>query len=227
MLWGGLLARQQKGSPYLAEASFIHFGESDATGRPTRDRHLNNAGLRFSADPRPAHLDGGVEAIYQWGTTSTSLSVSARQVPVSATFLRAHLGYTFATKWRPHLLAEFDRASGDGPSGTYGRFDTLFGFRRGDLGPAGLYSAIARSNILTPGIRLEITPSKRFDAFLGYRALWLADAHDSFASTGIRDASGKSGSFAPESPPFTVSSGSKSPFTFSAPFFSTSSALSN
>jgi len=196
VLWGGFLARQPKGSPYLAEASFIHFGESDAPNSPTRDRHLNNAGLRISADPRPAHLDGGVETIYQWGSTSTSLSANARQVPVSATFLRAHLGYTFTGPWRPHVLAEFDRASGDGPSGTYGRFDTLFGFRRGDLGPAGLYSALSRSNILTPGIRLEITPSKRFDAFVGYRALWLADAHDSFAGTGVRDATGKSGSFA-------------------------------
>jgi hypothetical protein len=195
-LWGGLLAHQAKGSPYLAEASFIRFAERDATGRPTRDRHLNNAGLRFAADPRPAHVDGGAEAIYQWGTTSTSLAPTAAKASVSATFLRAHLGYTFAGPWKPHLLAEFDRASGDGPSGTYGRFDTLFGFRRADLGPAAQYSALSRSNLLSPGIRLEITPSKRFDAFAGYRALWLADAHDAFSGTGVRDATGKSGTFA-------------------------------
>ena len=196
VLWGGLLARQPRGSAWLVEASFIHFGERDAPGHPTRDRSLHNAGLRFSADPRPGHVDGGAEAIYQWGHTSTSLAATAPAAPVSATFLRAHLGYTLAARWHPHILAEFDRASGDGPSGTYGRFDTLFGMRRSDLGPAALYSALVRSNLLTPGLRVEITPSPRFDAFVGYRALWLADAHDAFSGTGVRDATGRSGTFA-------------------------------
>jgi len=195
-LTGGLLAHQAKGNPFLSEISFIHFGERDAPGRPTRDRSLNNIGLRASYDPRPGHVDGGVEGIYQWGHISASTAANAATLTASATFLRAHLGYSWAGKWKPHVLFEFDRASGDGTSGTYGHFDSLFGFRRGDLAPSGLYNAIGRANIATPGLRVEVTPSAKLDAFVGWRGLWLADSHDSFSTTNVRDATGRSGNFA-------------------------------
>ncbi len=196
VLWGGVIAHQKKGNPYLAEASFIHFGERDATGHPTKDRSLNNLGLRLGVDPRAAHWDLGAEGIYQWGSTSASTAANAAHLDVSASFLRAYAGYTFKAKWKPHLLAEFDRASGDAPGGTYGRFDTLFGMRRADLAPSGLYNAVGRANIATAGLRLEVTPSARTDGFIGWRGLWLANSHDAFSTTGVKDASGASGSFA-------------------------------
>ncbi len=196
VLWGGLISRQRKGSPLFAEVSFLHFGERDATGRATRDRSLNNIGLRVLSEPRAGKFDWGAEGIYQWGEISASTAPGAAVLPVSATFMRVQAGYTFAGPWKPHLLVEIDRASGDGTGATYSRFDPLFGMRRADLGPAGLYNAVGRSNIFSPGVRLELTPSKRFDAFIGYRALWLADRHDAFSTTGVRDASGNSGSFA-------------------------------
>lgn len=196
VLWGGFLARQAKGSPILAEVSYLHFGERDRSGRPTRDRSLNSLGARVLSDPRPGRFDAGAEAIYQWGEISASAAANAARLPVSASFVRLHAGYSFAGKWKPRVLAEFDRASGDGSGRTYGRFDPLFGMRRADLGPAGLYNAVGRSNVLSPGLRLEVTPSKRLDAFVGYRALWLADRHDAFATTGVRDVTGRSGRFA-------------------------------
>ncbi len=76
----------------------------------------------------------------------------------------------------------------DWAGGTFGRFDPLYGSRRAELAPSGLYSVLARTNILSPGARVEVTPSKRVDAFLGYRAAWLAQRHDAFAGTGVRDA---------------------------------------
>ncbi|WP_332803482.1 alginate export family protein [Sphingomonas sp. RT2P30] len=195
VLWGGFVARQAKGHPLLVEASFLHFGERDAPGRPTRDRSLNSLGGRIVVDPRPGHVDWGVEGIYQWGRISASAAAGAATLPVDANFLRALVGYSVAAPWKPRLLVEVDRASGGaGPS--YHRFDPLFGMRRADLGPAGLYNAIGRSNVLSPGVRLEVTPSARFDAFIGYRALWLADRRDAFSTTGVRDPSGASGRFA-------------------------------
>lgn len=196
VLWGGLLAHQAKGNPLMAELSFIHFGERDAPGHPTKDRSLNNLGLRLLSDPRVGHVDAGVEGIYQWGSTSASTAAGAAHMVVSASFLRAHAGYSFAGKAKPRLLAEFDRASGDAPGGSNGRFDTLFGMRRGDLAPSGLYNAVGRTNILSAGLRLEVTPSRRTDAFIGWRGLWLAERRDSFSSTGVKDATGASGDFA-------------------------------
>jgi hypothetical protein len=88
----------------------------------------------------------------------------------------------------------FDYASGDGPdAASYGRFDTLYGARRGDFGPLSLYGPVGRANLVSPGIRFEAKPSKRLDMMAAVRGLWLAEAADSFASTGIRDASGRSG----------------------------------
>ncbi|MDX3910875.1 MAG: alginate export family protein [Sphingobium sp.] len=200
VLWGGYVSKSwaAKGaaSPVMAEVGFFHLGERDAPGRPTRDRSLDTISGRIIAEPKPGQFDYEVEAIYQWGDVSSSLLANAARLPVSATFFHADAGYSFGGGWKPRLSVEFDRASGDGRGRSFGRFDTLFGMRRADLAPAGLYNAIARTNVVTPGVRLEVTPSKRLDAFVTYRGLWLADRRDAFSSTGVRDASGQSGSFA-------------------------------
>jgi hypothetical protein len=41
-----------------------------------------------------------------------------------------------------------------------------------------------------------VTPDKRWDGFIAYRALWLENATDSFAATNVRDQTGRSGTFA-------------------------------
>jgi hypothetical protein len=110
---------------------------------------------------------------------------------VRAGFVHAEAGYTFAGAWKPHLSLEYDWASGDGPGRRYSRFDTLFGMRRADLGPASLYGALGRTNISTPGVRLEVTPTKRLDAFGSWRALWSDEASDIFSTTGVRNLASK------------------------------------
>ncbi len=91
------------------------------------------------------------------------------------------------------LSVEFDYASGDSPGADYQRFDTLFGMRRADLAPSGIYNAIGRANLQSLGVRLEATPSARLEVMGTYRVLWAADRTDSFSTTGIRDASGAAG----------------------------------
>ncbi|MGK2910679.1 MAG: alginate export family protein [Sphingobium sp.] len=195
-LWGGLMSRAKTIGPAMVEASFFHLGERDAPGRPTRDRSLNTFGARIIAEPASGKVDYEVEAFWQTGTVSRSVVAGAAQQKVRASFVHADIGYSFAGPWQPRLSVEFDRASGDKSGGHYGRFDTLFGMRRADLAPAGLYNALGRTNIATPGVRLEATPSKRLDWFATYRAMWLAADEDSFSTTGVRDATGRSGNFA-------------------------------
>jgi hypothetical protein len=196
VLWGGQISKARALGPAMAELSYFHLGERDAPGRPTRERSLDTFGGRIIAEPRVGKFDYEIEAFYQTGRVSASLAASAARQSVSANFIHADVGYSFPGRWKPRLSIEFDRASGDKPGGRFGRFDTLFGMRRADLAPAGLYNAIARTNIVTPGIRLEATPSKRLDWFAAYRPMWLAADEDSFSSTGVRDASGRSGDFA-------------------------------
>ena len=196
VLWGGILSKANTLGPGTVELSYYHFGERDAIGRPSRDRSLDTIGARILAEPKTGQVDYEVEGFYQTGGISTSLSGSATRQDVSASFIHAEIGYTFASVWQPHFSLEYDRASGDRPGGDYGRFDTLYGMRRADLAPAGLYNAVGRANLSAAGLRIEAVPSKRLDWFAAYRTLWLTSATDSFSTSGVRDATGSAGSFA-------------------------------
>ena len=172
--------------------------ERDGADRATRNRRLWTTGLRLFAPPAPGKWDHDVEAAWQFGTARRSLGAGdLTDLDVSAWLVHAEAGYTFMGAWHPHVIALFDGASGDGgKAGQFGRFDTLFGARRFDFGPTGLFGAVQRSNILSPGWRVEATPTARTDVMLTYRALWLENPRDAFATTGVRDATGASGRFA-------------------------------
>jgi hypothetical protein len=195
-LWGGLVARPRTLLGATTELGYVRLQERDGPSRPTRDRDLHTVSARVLREPKAGRWDFEVEGIYQFGRIAESTAANAARLPVSAWFLHADVGYTFPGKARLRLSAEYDRASGDGPGRSFGRFDTLFGMRRADLAPSGIYNSIGRANISTPGVRIEAAPGKRLDLFAVYRAMWLADRTDSFSTTGVRDASGQSGSFA-------------------------------
>ncbi|MCM8731943.1 alginate export family protein [Hephaestia sp. GCM10023244] len=195
--WGGFVSKPDLASGLSAEVYVFGLDERDRPDLATTNRHLVTPGLRLYRDPEPGRWDYEVEGAYQIGRVRTSTAANAPEADVSAYFVHAELGRQFAGGWKPRVALEYDRASGDGSNPkTYHRFDSLFGPRRGDWGPSGLYGALGRSNISSPGIRLDVTPDKTWDAFVFYRALWLDSAVDSFASTGIKDASGQSGRFA-------------------------------
>ncbi|MBB4859131.1 hypothetical protein HNO88_002457 [Novosphingobium chloroacetimidivorans] len=195
-LWGGLVARPNTIAGATAELSYFRLQERDAPGRPNRNRDLHTVSMRVIRDPAPERWDFEVEGIYQAGAIRASTAASAPVLDVDAWFIHADLGYSFEGPARVRLSVEYDYASGDRAGGRYGRFDTLFGMRRADLAPAGLYNAVARANINTPGVRVEAAPGKRFDAFAVYRPMWLASKTDAFSTTGVRDSLGRSGSFA-------------------------------
>lgn len=181
----------------LAEGYVFRLAEQDRVTRLTRNRHLYTAGGRLQRPAAKSKVDFEVEAAYQWGTARATTAVSDRRdLDVRAGFVHAEAGWTFPTGWTPRVSVMFDYASGDGKdAGTYGRFDTLFGARRADFGPVALYGPLGRANIVSPGVRFEAKPSKRFDMMAAVRPAWLAEATDSFASTGVRDRTGASGSY--------------------------------
>ena len=196
VLWGGALAKARAFGPVSVEASFFHLGERDTPGRPTRDRSLDTWGGRVMREPAVGKVDFEVEAFRQSGSISASAAANAARLPVSASFIHADLGYTLRDVWKTRLSLDLDRSSGDAPGGRFGRFDTLFGMRRADLAPAGLYNAVGRANLVSFGPRIETTPSKRLDLTATWHAMWLAERTDSFSTTGIRDATGRAGGFA-------------------------------
>lgn len=195
-LWGGLFSKPRLLGPAKGEVAYYVLREDDSPGRPTRNRHLNTLSARLIADPLPGRFDYEVEASYQSGSIRASTASTAETLDVAAYFVHADLGYSFPGTLKSRLSVEYDYVSGDDSRRSYGRFDTLFGMRRADFSPAGIYAQIGRANISTPGVRLELAPASRWDGFIVYRPMWLASRTDAFSTTGVRDPTGRSGHFA-------------------------------
>lgn len=196
-LWGGIVSHKIRAfGGAMAEAGYVGFRERDAPDLPTRDRALHNVSLRLIRDPKAGAWDFEAEGIYQWGAVRAGLAPAASLLDVAASFVHGDVGYSFRGPGKVRVSVEYDRASGDGPGGKFGRFDTLFGMRRADLAPSGIYNAVGRANISAVGLRIEAQPSPRSEGFLAYRPMWLAARTDAFSTTGVRDANGASGNFA-------------------------------
>ncbi len=171
---------------------------SQLEGIQTRDRRLFTPGFRLYSVPEVGRFDHEVEMIGQIGVARNTAAITdVTDVPVRAYFFTASAGYTFDLPWAPRIMAHYTQASGDSRNpNNYTRFDTLYGARRWDYGPTSIYGAVQRANLVSPGIRFEISPDPVWDAFVDYRALFLQNSTDSFASTGVRDRTGRSGNFA-------------------------------
>jgi hypothetical protein len=182
------------------EGYLLRLAERDSDGQETRNRHLVTYGGRVVRAPAVDKFDFEVEAAGQSGhARATTARTDRTDIPVDAQFVHGEIGRRFAGGWAPRLSLHADYASGDNADPNHlTRFDTLYGATRVDFGPTGLYGALTRSNLVSGGVRVEVTPSKRLDAFIMARDLWLADATDSFAATAIRDRTGRSGRHAGE-----------------------------
>ena len=137
-----------------------------------------------------------VESIFQAGESRASI-VAPKDENHFAHMHFLSLGYDFASFWSPRIVVHYTYASGDDDPTDQrnGRFDTLYGGHRFQFGPTGLWGAFNRENINTPGIRVEVSPAVQWDAFIDYRAVWLASARDAWGTTGVQDPSGDSGTF--------------------------------
>jgi hypothetical protein len=187
------------------EAYLFHLDEQDRPEAATADRELFTPGVRFFAKPAKGAFDFEVETIAQVGRSHSS-TTATKTLNHQAWFQHVQAGYTFDLPWSPRFLAMYDYATGDSDPGTKdgsnGRFDTLFGARRFELGPTGIFGAFARSNINTPGYRLIVNPTQDVSFYAGHRLLWLAEDKDQWVGsrndrTGIslQDKNGRSGDF--------------------------------
>ncbi|QVM83347.1 alginate export family protein [Novosphingobium decolorationis] len=189
--WGAFAAAQR--GPVALEAYAFLLDERDDATHATRNRHLRTFGGRLQV-PEAGRWDLELEAALQLGRIRTSRDDGAPSVPVRAYMAHAEAGYTLPGSLDARLSLQADMASGD-KAGTarHERFDSLYGPRRSDWGPTSLYGPLGYSNVRSLGVRAQIAPSRRFDAFVDWRRLWLDSRDDAFAFTGIRDASGASG----------------------------------
>lgn len=176
-----------------SELYIYHLDEGDSNRNQTSNRHYFTPGVRFYRKPKKAQFDFQSETIGQTGTVRSSTAASnSTNLDHTAWFQHVDIGYTFDLPWSPRLALEYDYASGD--KNPYDnkdqRFDTLYGVRRGDFGPTGIYGAFARSNINTPGYRINFGPTSDLKFGISHRVFWLASNKDAWTTANLQDKTG-------------------------------------
>jgi hypothetical protein len=173
---------------------FYLFG-LDEDGGMTRQRDLLTPGLRLVRGRQRGSLHYELELTAQFGDSKANSSPTSPDLDHLAGFATAAVGHTFELAWAPSVTASWAWASGDQDpnDGDYERYDTLFGARRFEYGPTGIWGAVARSNLNSPELRLTLQPSKVVDLMFAWRGVWLASERDAWTASGLRDRTGASG----------------------------------
>jgi Alginate export len=133
-----------------------------------RQRTLGTYGIRYFRSAEMNQFDYEGESAFQEGTRNGLDHFAHLQ--------HIQIGYTFDLPLQPHVIVQYDYASGtsDPTSGKSGTFDTLFGARRPEYSPTSIFGPFFRSNISSPGIRIETQTLREVDLILKWRAWYLA-----------------------------------------------------
>ena len=187
VFWGGYVESQH--IPWFNVNAF-YFGLNDQElQNKNLHRKYNTYGLRLFKAPGINEFDYEFEGAVQTGHLG-SVKHFAYNPNVEA-------GYTFNLPWTPRFLAQYTYSSGSRtPGGSQdGNFDILFGARRFDLNPTGIWGAFARSNISAPGWRLILKPQDNLLLTVKHRFWYLAESTAAFSGNGLVDPTGGSGNY--------------------------------
>ena len=191
----GLFAAHRFDDWKNGELFFFRLDEGSTEKRPTQARDLYTIGYRLYAPPRPGAFDYQLEAAFQFGRSTPR--VIGRRLDVFSHFHHGEVGFSVESPIAFRAALQFDYASGDrNPADEdWQRFNTLYGARRFDFGPTGIYGPFARTNLLSPGFRVQASPVKNWRGFLAYRGYWLASSKDTWVPARVTDPTGDAGSF--------------------------------
>lgn len=192
--WGAHGAIPQAAAGMDAELYLFGLDEGDATDLNTRDRDLITVGTRWLKPREPGSLFWEFESVYQFGESRRSGSAT-ETLDHEAWFHHLILGWAFDDDNGSRLELLLDYASGDDDPNDdeNGRFDTLFGARRFEYGPTGIFGAFARANIFSPGVRFVTKPASDWEVMLTHRFHFLASDEDAWTTSGLADPTGGAG----------------------------------
>lgn len=184
LFWG--VYYETKQSPWF-QTNLYYFGLNDQRSSVSNQRQLSTFGLRVYKSPREGEIDYEVETAFQTGRVGGKDHFAYNP--------HAEMGYTFRAPWEPRLVFQYDYASGtSNPNGSQnGTFDKLFGARRFEFMPTGIFGPFFRSNISSPGGRIVLQPAGNVRLQLKVRAWYLAQSRDAFAGSGLQDPTGQAG----------------------------------
>jgi hypothetical protein len=204
LFWGVLLGQQRVAWLHTEAYGFV-LREKEQVAGPAgigdeqtlqgKRENLNTVGVRLFKPRALREIDYEVESDWQFGRSS--LQTGSPVLPTVANYQHAEVGYTVPLPWTPHLLVEYDYASGDHNPTDHrnGRFSPLYGARNFEYGPTGIWGPFFRSNISSPGYQLTLTPNKRIYILFRHRIWWLAQSRDQWVGSGLQDPSGRAGNY--------------------------------
>ncbi len=164
--------------------------ENDSKKTATSNRDLITTGIVVKKPRKVGHFDYLVESVYQFGESRKSKKATDKvDLEHFAHFHRAEIGFSVPVSYTPRVALEYDYASGDsnGNDGRNERFDSLFGAKRFDYGPTGIYGPFKRSNLNSIGLRITARPSRFTEFMSSYRGFWRASKSDAWVASGISD----------------------------------------
>lgn len=178
---GGILEVRNLFKGINGEAYLYSLNEENSWNYNSRRRHYYTPGIRFYLKPAKGRFDFQAESMGQFGTVHYS-TVSTQEQQHRAWAEHVDVGYTFNIPWSPRIVLEYDYASGSKNPGANAssdqRFDQLYGSSVPDMGQSGIYNAFQRSNINSPGYKLNLAPRPDTQFTLQQRLVWLASASD-------------------------------------------------
>lgn len=195
LFWGVTVDNVSVGSSGKLDAYLFGLRRSALHADPSARRRLFTLGARARAEVAGWALEW--EGAVQYGRSRDGRTPQPFDLDHRAWFVHASATLPLDGPGEPSLGLRFDAASGDDApgDGRNQRFDRLFGARAFELGPSGFYGLLTRSNLVSPGARLELRPLPAVGVRLGYRAAWLESRRDVLPGAGLGDARGASGRF--------------------------------
>ena len=149
----------------VGDVEFYGLQDQDSPNRTQRQTFGNLANIKLSQQ-----LGINYEVALQRG--------DYRSQPISANFFHIALSSRFN---RANVIVFYDFASGDDTStDSFEGFSTLFGARRFEYGPTGIFGLFARSNMASMGVSSDIQLNERNHFFMQIRAF---DIHRSSVSS--------------------------------------------
>jgi hypothetical protein len=195
-LWGGYYQLPKGPRSDIVEIYAFDYDSNGSASDPATFFDIWSVGSRVYRAPAKGRWNYEIEGIVQTGESGGVIAgVPRRDLDHRAHLLHVELGYQFDVSWAPNLVYQYDDASGDDDplDADNERFNTLFGDRRFDFGPTGIYGPFNRSNLESHALRLTFAPGERWQGMVHFSSFRLAAERDTWVGIGARDVTGQSG----------------------------------
>ena len=186
-LWG--LYYQNRARSWMRhDLYYLHLYETQKAVGP-RCRDLKTFGARLYAAPAERGWVYEFETAWQLGRSAGLKHFGHLQ--------NLEAGHKWSSAWKPLVLFQYSYTSGDRDpfDDRSGRFDGLFGSRRFEVAPTGIYALFSRGNLNAPGYRVVVKPAQFLELTFIHRGYWLAQSRDQWVGVGRRDVTGRSGTY--------------------------------